>query len=132
MKPNNMKKTISIIILPVYFILLTLSCLFYPLSLVSAQEEALFKYENNQNRDPFILLVTKDGKFTVTYGTIDSIDDVILEGILYDENGKSVVVMNDLVLKEHDKIGKIQVKKIEKDRVILFYKGEDHTFKLKE
>ncbi len=127
-----MKKTISIIILPVYFILLILSFLFYPLSLVSAQEEALFKYENNQNRDPFILLVTKDGKFTVTYGTIDSIDDVILEGILYDENGKSVVVMNDLVLKEHDKIGKIQVKKIEKDRVILFYKGEDHTFKLKE
>jgi len=132
MKPNNMKKTISIIILPVYFILLILSFLFYPLSLVSAQEEALFKYENNQNRDPFILLVTKDGKFTVTYGTIDSIDDVILEGILYDENGKSVVVMNDLVLKEHDKIGKIQVKKIEKDRVILFYKGEDYTFKLKE
>jgi len=125
MKLNNMKKTISITLLFLCFV----AC---HLPLTYAREDSLFEYESGENRDPFIPLVTKDGKLTITYGTIDSIDDVILEGILFDTGGESVVIMNDLILKENDKIGSMQVKKIEKDRVILSFKGEDHTFKLKE
>ncbi len=102
-------------------------------TLMYAQEEpASFKYESRGRRDPFIPLVTEDGKLTITYGTLESLDDVLLEGILYDPAGESVVIMNDLVLKEGSSIGKIQIKKIYADKVILSFNGEDHTFKLKE
>jgi hypothetical protein len=127
-----MKKTIFITILSLCLAFCALPFTTYHLPLLYAREDSLFEYESSENRDPFIPLVTKDGKLTVRYGTIDSIDDVILEGILFDKDGESVVIMNDLVLKESDKIGSMQVKKIEKDRVILSFKGEDHTFKLKE
>ncbi len=112
--------------------LLFLSLVFCPSPLVYAQEDDTFKYEIGSNRDPFIPLVTKDGKLTVTYGTLNSINDVILEGILYDVAGKSVVIMNDLVLQEGARVGGIQVKIIEEDRVILSFEGKDYTFKLKE
>ncbi len=125
MKLSDMKKTIFITIL---FLSLIPCNLFF----TYAQEDTLFEYVSSGNRDPFIPLATKDGRLRVTYGAIDSIDDVILEGILFDKDGESVVIMNDLVLKENEQIGSIQVKKIERDRVILSFKGEDHTFKLKE
>jgi len=125
-----MKKIIYIIYLS--FIFLTFSFFLFPFSFIYAQEDAIFKYEAGVNRDPFIPLVTKDGKLTITYGTLNSINDVILEGILYDPSGESVVIMNDLVLKEGTRAGDIQVKKIEEDRVVLSFEGKDYTFKLKE
>lgn len=125
MKLDNMKKTI-------FIALLSLSLIPCFLSLIYAQEDSLFEYKSSENRDPFIPLVTKDGKLAVTYGTINSIEDVILEGIVYDKDGESVAIINDLVLKENDQIGSIRVKKIERGGVILSFKGEDHTFKLKE
>ena len=120
-----MKKTI--------FITLLLLCLApCTLRLAHAQDDIPFKYGSASKRDPFIPLVTKDGKLTVVYGTLVSINDVILEGILYDAAGDSVVIMNDMVLKEGAKVGSIEVKKIEKDCVILSSEGKDHIFKLKE
>jgi|GEM_PF-753023 len=130
MKHKTMKKIIYIIYLS--FIFLTFSFFLFPFSFIYAQEDTIFKYETGANRDPFIPLVTKDGKLTITYGTLNSINDVILEGILYDPSGESVVIMNDLVLKEGGRAGGIEVKKIEEDRVILFFEGKDYTFKLKE
>ena len=130
MKHKTMKKIIYIIYLS--FIFLTFSFFLFPFSFIYALEDTIFKYETGVNRDPFIPLVTKDGKLTITYGTLNSINDVILEGILYDPSGESVVIMNDLVLKEGGRAGGIEVKKIEEDRVILFFEGKDYTFKLKE
>jgi len=120
-----MKKTVSITLL----LLCLTPCALHP---VHAQEDSVFKYEPSANRDPFIPLVTKDGKLTVVYGTLNSINDVILEGILYDATGKSVVIMNDMVLKEGAKVGSIEVKKIEKYKVILSFEGKEYTLKLKE
>ena len=134
-----MKKIISTISLPARFSFLALCFIFFTFyfllfgfSFTYAQEDLVFKYEPGANRDPFIPLVTKDGKLTVVYGTLNSINDVILEGILYDVTGESVVIMNDMVLKEGSMVGSIEVKKIGKDNVILSFKGKDHTFKLKE
>ena len=124
-------KTITYIIY-LSFIFLTFSFFLFPFSFIYAQEDAIFKYEAGVNRDPFIPLVTKDGKLTITYGTLNSINDVILEGILYDPSGESVVIMNDLVLKEGGRAGGIQVKKIDEDKVILSFEGKEYAFKLKE
>jgi len=97
-----------------------------------SQEESIFVYNSAGKRDPFVPLVTKDGKLLVTYGTINSIKDLILEGILFDENGESVVILNDLLLKENDDISGMTIKSIEKDRVTIIYEQKEHVLKLKE
>ena len=111
-------------------------CLFivvtYSVYEVNAQEVGIFVYDASGNRDPFVPLVTESGELIVTYGVINSIKDVILEGILYDDKGESVVIMNGLVLKENDRVGKIKIKSIMYDRVVLLFEEEEHTFKLKE
>lgn len=98
----------------------------------ASEEEASFVYRAEGRNDPFLPLVSKDGKLTVTYGVINSINDVILEGILYDPAGESVVVLNDIILKENDQVGRIKVKRIENNYVILIYENEEYTIKLKE
>jgi len=116
----------SLIIALIFFTLICSSIFSY------AQTEASFIYESEGRRDPFIPLITKEGKLLVTYGVITSINDVVLEGILYDPEGESIVILNDLVLKENDQVGNIKVERIEKNRVILSCKGEEHIFKTKE
>lgn len=91
-----------------------------------------FIYSDNDRRDPFVPLLTKDGKLNIGYGGVTSIDEVILEGILYDPKGGSIAIMNDRMLREHDRIGKIEVRKIEKNRVILWFNDKEYTFKPKE
>lgn len=118
----------KICLIVVFFIFLTASsCM-----LAYAQGDSLFVYNGEGRRDPFAPLVSKEGKLLITYGVINSINDVILEGILYDPGGESIVILNDLVLKENDQIGGIKVEKIEEDRVTLSYKGKRYIFKTKE
>ena len=113
-----------------YIIVLLAIILTY--SLVFAADEIEFTYDSQGARDPFIPLLTKDGKPITTYAKIGSINDIVIEGILYDPQGESVVVINDLILKLGSTINGITVKSIEKNSVVLSFKGEDHTFKVKE
>jgi type II secretory pathway component PulC len=95
-------------------------------------EKAPFIYDSQGSRDPFMPLLTKDGRPVTVYGSISSIGDVVIEGILFDPRGESFVVINDIILKQEDSISGVTVKKIEKNSVVLSFKGEDHTFKIKE
>jgi hypothetical protein len=95
-------------------------------------EEVPFIYDSEGRRDPFMPLLTKDGRPVTTYSNIGSINDVIVEGIMYDPRGGSVVVINDVILRQGDNISNVTVKSIGKDSVLLTFKGEDHTFKIKE
>ncbi|MFH1868544.1 MAG: hypothetical protein ABH843_06190 [Candidatus Omnitrophota bacterium] len=100
--------------------------------LYAASDEKLFTYEDMDIRDPFVPLVDKDGKLMVTHGSIDSIRDIVVEGILYDNDGESVVILNGLVLKENDQVGDIKVERIQKHQVVLSSKSKKYTLKLKE
>jgi len=113
-----------------YIIVLLAIILTYPP--VFAADETEFIYDSRGERDPFMPLITKDGKAITTYGRISSISDVVVEGILYDAQGESVVVINDVVLKEGDSISGITVKSIEKNSVVLSFKDKEHTLKIKE
>jgi hypothetical protein len=100
--------------------------------LCADEEEKAFKYGDMGMRDPFVPLVDKDGKLTVIHGSIDTINDIAVEGILYDSEGESVVILNGLVLNEGDQVGNIKVERIFEHRVILSAKGKEYTLKLKE
>jgi hypothetical protein len=97
-----------------------------------AQQDKPFIYEGRDNRDPFVQLVSKDGKFTISRSNVESIGDIALEGIIYDPEGGSVAILNDMALKENDQMAGITVKKIELNKVILSFKDKEYTLKLKE
>ena len=124
----------KIIILILLIILQLATCNMQPATrnLAFASDDEQFVYDSQGNRDPFMPLLTKDGRPITTYSKIDSIHDVIIEGILYDPQGASIVIINDMILKQADSTNGVTVKKIEKNSVVLSFKGEDHTFKIKE
>ena len=80
-----------------------------------------FTYESKGKRDPFIPLVGPGAVHQQVKGTADisSIEDVVLEGIVYDKNGNSSAIINGEVVKEGEKAGIVTVEKIEPKKVIL-------------
>jgi hypothetical protein len=98
----------------------------------ASSKEAVSIYDSEDKRDPFMPLLTKDGRPITTYSKISSIHDVFIEGILYDPNGESVVIVNDVVLKQGGSVSGLTVKEIVKDSVTLSFKGREHIFKIKE
>ncbi len=116
------------------FLLQPAACNLLPVTcpLAIASEEPVFVYDSHGKRDPFIPLITKDGRTLTAYSDIISISDVVIEGILFDLKGGSVVIINDIILKQADSISDIVVEKIEKDYVVLSFKGQEYTFNLKE
>ncbi len=89
-----------------------------------------FVYEK-RNRDPFQSLVTEDGKLLFGSGIL-SLEDVYLEGIVWDPNGESVAMINGMILRQGDRIGDLQILKIESDRVVLEADGEERSLLLQE
>lgn len=87
--------------------------------LISAGGKALA----SGKRDPFIPLVTSDGRLiqpAVPYGE----DDVRLEGFIYDQTGSSLAIINGAVAGVGDSVRGFRVIKIEADKVTLMKDGE--------
>jgi hypothetical protein len=125
---SGTKMHIKIFILVIFMFYLQLSM--YIHSVVYGIEE-VFIY-SSENRDPFMPLITKDGKPLAIRTKIHSIGDITVEGLLYDPMGNSVVIVNDVILKKGDVTSEITVKDICKDSVTLSFKGKDHIFNIKE
>jgi len=98
-------------------------------SLLFAQDE--FKYDAKGKRDPFIPLVTPDGRF-LKLEKEESESGLLLEGIIYDEHGSSCALVNGEVVRVSDKAGDYQVLKIEKNKVIFVKDAQITEVELKE
>ena len=99
---------------------------------VSHAAPGSFKYETKGKRDPFIPLIGPD-KAKVS-GVIDivSIDDVNLEGIAFGAKGRRSVIMNGEILKEGDKVGEVEVRKITKSTVTISIGVNEYTLNIQE
>ena len=95
-----------------------------------ASEEGSFLYVAGENRDPFKPLITKDGKISFGYGDVKSIQDLKLEGIVFDPAGESVAIINDSVLKVNGMIGTIKVVDIKYNEVVLLFQEKEHIMRL--
>jgi hypothetical protein len=90
-----------------------------------------FVYEDKGGRNPFIALVTPDGRILNLENKSDS--ELILEGIIYDEKGASYAIINQSVVAIGDWIANYQVVGIEKNKVIFLKKsGEKLELELKK
>lgn len=93
---------------------------------------AEYKYQSRGKRDPFIPLVTGEVKRTLGLESVETIDDVIFEGIIFDPSGESMAVLNSEILKEGDKISNIEVTKISNNSVTLKIYDKSYTINLIE
>ncbi len=109
-------------------ILVSASCLLPPASCL-AQEQ--FIYDAKNKRDPFIPLVTADGRL-LKLEQEERVSGLLLEGIIYDKNGLSYAIVNGEVIKVGDKVGDYQVFKIEKNKVIFLKEGQPLEIELKK
>jgi hypothetical protein len=117
---------------PVFvFIQVGLSCMFWLCYGVSFAEDA-FVYASGDKRNPFIPLVTSDGKLLKLDVDESSNKGLAIEGIIFGKNGVSYAIMNGHVVKIGDFAGDAQVLKIGHDRVILIKDGQTSEVELKK
>src|SRR3989338_633967 len=92
------------------------SCIFASLcNIIFAQE--VFVYDSKGKRNPFIPLVTMEGRL-VKLDKEEATGELRIEGIIYDKHGRSFAVVNSSVVAIGDMVGDYQVLKIEESKVI--------------
>jgi len=106
------------IIMKVSAILFLIMCVY-----LSAFAEADFVYDAQNKRNPFIPLITPDGRLLKLDQEAGGIKDILLEGIIYDKNGLSYAIINAEVVRIGDSIGNYRVLKIEEKKIILIKDG---------
>jgi hypothetical protein len=123
---QNLKLKISLILnFTLWFYILHFT--FYILCF--AQEQ--FVYDAKGKRDPFIPLVTPEGRL-LKLEREEGAAELLLEGIIYDKYGLSYAIVNGEVVRIGDKISDYQVLKIEENKVIFIKGGQPMEIELEK
>ena len=96
-----------------------------------AEDEDNIVYDDGGRRDPFIALVTPDGRL-LNLEPADSEEKIVLEGIITGVDGHSYAVINGEVVTIGDYIHSYVVSKIEENRIILIKDNNPVEYKLSE
>ncbi len=82
------------------------------------QEESI--YDSKGRRDPFIPLITRTAKATMAgLENAQSVDDIMLEGIVWDKGGGSIAILNGIIVQEGDEIGNVMIETINNDNIFI-------------
>lgn len=93
----------------------------------------VFLYDSKNRRDPFLPLVSPDGRILVRESEgAKTINDVSLQGILWDPQGISYAILNGNPVKEGEEFEGLEVIKISKEWVAVRFGGEEYTLKITE
>jgi hypothetical protein len=91
-----------------------------------------FVYDARGKRNPFIPLVTSDGRYLKLEAEEQKKEEELrLEGIIYDKYGISYAVVNGIVVKTGDLVGEYQVLKIDEKEVLFMREGQEKRVELK-
>jgi len=102
---------------------------------VCAQEKEPEKphvYDHRGKRDPFVPLVGTAMRRVASLEDIMSIEDVRLQGIASDSTGKKAVIINGEMVREGGGGGRLKVKKILKNEVVLSIENEEYRLSVYE
>jgi hypothetical protein len=93
-----------------------------------------FVYDPAGKRDPFIQLVTPDGRFQKLEAdeAKEANPQLKLEGIMYDSAGVSYAIVNGLVIEVSDEVDGYQVIKINSNSVIFRKDDQEKEILLKK
>jgi hypothetical protein len=89
-----------------------------------------FYYERKDRRDPFWSLVSPSGTI-LTYDQDLAFSDLVLEGITFDQQGKSIAIINSSIVGSNDQIGGYQIIEIRRLEVVLLKNGKTYILKMK-
>ncbi len=89
-----------------------------------------FRYDSKGKRDPFFPLAGVARSNVVGLEGIVSITDVRLEGISTGPGGRRTAFMNGKSIKEGDRVGAVEIKKIEQNAVRLTISGAEYSISL--
>ena len=103
-----------------------------PAVFAEANTKEAFVYNSGGKRDPFIPLITGKTKVAAGLEDVRSVDDIALEGIVWDPHGGSVAILNGVILREGQKKGSVRIKKIEKKGVTLYINETECNIELIE
>ena len=87
-----------------------------------AKEPQRFVYKDKGKRNPFVPLVSDDGRF-VNLEPPEKKSDLMLEGIIYDPHGISYALVNSAVVKVSDIVDGYQVLRIHRNKVVFIKDG---------
>jgi hypothetical protein len=88
-------------------------------------------YDAAQMRNPFLPLVTRDGRLLKAEITGEN-KNLNLEGIIYDKSGLSFAMINGQAVKIGDSVNDYRVLRIDPDRIVLLKDGETLDLVLKK
>ena len=80
-------------------------------------------YDAHSKRDPFVPLVTLSTKVSSGLLGVESIDEIVVEGVVYDANKGSIVIANGSVLKEGEEFGNVKVVAIKPNGAVFSING---------
>ena len=90
-----------------------------------------FVYSTKNKRDPFIPLVGKGMRLLVPQEA-KSIENIVLEGIVFDPEQGSLAIINGEIFKEGDSMGGFILSEVTEKSVILTKDEKDYTVVLVE
>lgn len=91
-----------------------------------------YKYEAGDRRDPFIPLVMSEQRISMGLETVETVDDVKFEGVIFDPSGSSMAVLNGEIVKEGEKIHNVEIVKIDDNSIALKIYDKVYTIGLIE
>jgi len=86
--------------------------------------EEAFKYNAKSRRDPFTPLISETGIYASDAYEASAVEDIRLEGIVWDDAKGSIAIINGEIAKEGDLVGSIKILKINRDSVVFDVDGE--------
>jgi len=89
-------------------------------------------YYAGGKRDPFIPLITKGIKASLGLQSVESIEDIKFEGVVFDPNGLSVAMLNGEIVREGDRICNVEVVRIYDDSIIIKIYAKEYKVSLAE
>ena len=97
---------------------------------LAAEEGGDFVYNDGGKRDPFMALISPEG--TVGTGTagVESIDDITLEGIVWDPSGGSFAIVNGEILKENEQVNNVKITDISPNAIVILINNNVYTINL--
>ena len=100
--------------------------------LFKSADAAIAVYDAHGRRDPFIPLIGQEKNVSARLTDVRSVYEVDLEGIAMGADGKRLAIINGEIMKVGDRVGDLEVKKIELNSVTISIDGNLHTINLTE
>ncbi len=92
------------------------------------------QYNSRGKRDPFVPLVTSEGRRIYPPGLDEAVDTGVsgltLQGIVFDSKAGSVAIINNQIVREKEEVDGMKVLKIRPTSVTMLVEGQPHQLVL--